>query len=350
MTRAWRALTRLRGAVAAEPPKGALQRLLVPLRMRLRAWLLRAVAAEPPKGALQRLLVPLPMRLRAWLPSALPFSKWRPKRPSTVAAGPPDYLRLVLSYLRRVLRAAAVAAAVVVIAVLALVVAYRWINPPISTLMLGQSIAGTAIERTWVPLERVSPHLIKAVVLSEDGGFCGHSGVDLRALQDAIAHDRGGSTITMQVVKNLFLWPSRSYVRKAIEIGLAFLVDSFWPKRRVLEIYLNIAEWGDGVFGAEAAAQLHFGKSAARLTPEEAALMAVALPSPIDRTPGLPSVGTHRLAGRLLLRMAASRADLTCVRRAPRPQSASQARSQTQAVPKPPAQKGEWNYLFPGID
>jgi monofunctional biosynthetic peptidoglycan transglycosylase len=222
--------------------------------------------------------------------------------------------------------------------------------------MLGQSIAGTSIERTWVPIDRVSPYLIRAVLLSEDGRFCAHSGVDLRALQDAIAHDRGGSTITMQVVKNLFLWPSRSYVRKFIEIALAYVVDALWPKRRILEIYLNIAEWGDGVFGAEAAARTHFAKSAARLTAEEAALLAVALPSPLERSPGLPSAGTNRLAARLTARMATSRVELACVRSGARPQASPQTWPQTRPGPKPvpkeekvPA-KGDWDYLFPSSD
>jgi monofunctional biosynthetic peptidoglycan transglycosylase len=235
-------------------------------------------------------------------------------------------------------------------------VAYRWINPPLSALMLGQSLAGIAIERTWVPIDRMSPQLIKAVVLSEDGRFCTHGGVDWRALQDAIAHDRGGSTITMQVVKNLFLWPSRSYVRKAIEIALAYLVEALWPKQRILEIYLNIAEWGDGVFGAEAAAQTSFGKPALQLTGEEAALMAVALPSPLERSPGEPNGMTSRLAGRLQLRMATARVDLDCIGSG----AWSQAKPAPKAVPKQkkeeemPASKGapngRWDHLFPSTD
>jgi monofunctional glycosyltransferase len=212
------------------------------------------------------------------------------------------------------LRFAAIATAGLVITVLAATVLYRWVNPPISTLMIGRSLAGTGIERTWVPLERISPHLMRAVILSEDGGFCRHRGVDWAAIEEAIESDRGGSTITMQVVKNLFLWPSRSYVRKAIEMGLAYLVETLWPKRRILEIYLNIAEWGDGVFGAEAAARAHFGKRAAQLTAEEAALLAAVLPNPIERTAGAPSFVTDRLASRLAERMRTSRADFSCVR------------------------------------
>ncbi len=224
-----------------------------------------------------------------------------------------------LPYVRLALQGIAALALGLVVLVLALVVLYRWVDPPVSTLMLGRRLAGMPIERRWVPLERVSPHLVKAVVLSEDGGFCLHRGVDWTALEEAMESARGGSTITMQVVKNLFLWPSRSYVRKAIEIALAYVVERVWPKRRILEIYLNIAEWGDGVFGAEAAAQLHFGKPAARLTAAEAALLAVALPNPTERDAGSPSPGMSRLATRLLVRMAASRASLACVRTGPRP-------------------------------
>lgn len=257
-------------------------------------------------------------------------------------------LRLTLpslrAYLSLVLQGAAIVAAGLVAIVLTLLVVYRWVNPPASTLMLGQRLSGTSIERTWVPLERISPYLIKAVILSEDGAFCRHRGVDWSAIRQAIESERGGSTITMQVVKNLFLWPSRSYVRKAIEIGLAYLADALWPKRRILEIYLNIAEWGDGVFGAEAAARTHFGKRAARLTAQEAALLAVTLPNPIERTAGAPSLMTSRLAGRLMVRMATSRGDLSCVR-TPRPEPKLAPR----AAPRP-APKLEWDHLFPAPD
>ena len=247
---------------------------------------------------------------------AAPAASWT----RLIESGPApsrDNVAELLPYVRLALRGAAALALGLVVIVLMLVVLYRWVDPPVSTLMLGQRLGGTPIERRWVPLDRISPHLIKAVILSEDGGFCRHRGVDWTALEEAIGSARGGSTITMQVVKNLFLWPSRSYLRKLIEIPLAYLVELIWPKRRILEIYLNIAEWGDGVFGAEAAARQHFLKSASRLTAEEAALLAVSLPNPIERTAGYPSAGTRRLAARLLVRMTASRASLACVR-APR--------------------------------
>jgi monofunctional biosynthetic peptidoglycan transglycosylase len=157
------------------------------------------------------------------------------------------------------------------------------------------------------------------VISSEDGHFCDHHGVDWGELKEAVesAGDgmaRGGSTISMQVVKNLFLWPSRSYVRKALEIPLAYAIEALWPKRRILEIYLNIAEWGPGIFGAEAAARYHFRKSALLLTPREAALLAVSLPNPFERQAGRPGPGTVRLADNLLLRMRAAQANASCVR------------------------------------
>ena len=193
--------------------------------------------------------------------------------------------------------------------VVGLVVAYRWVDPPMSTLMLGQSLGGTEIGQEWAPLEKISPNLQLAVVLSEDARFCTHHGVDWGELKDAITQSldgfgaRGGSTISMQTVKNLFLWPSKSYVRKAVEIPLAMGAEMAWPKARMLEIYLNIAEWGPGIFGAEAAARYHFGKSAANLDAREAALLAVSLPNPFDRQAGNPGPGTQRLADTLQSRM-----------------------------------------------
>lgn len=192
--------------------------------------------------------------------------------------------------------------------VVVLAIAYRWVNPPASTLMMSQRLAGTQISQVWVPIERISPNLLQAVILSEDGQFCRHRGVDWLAMKEAIEQSldgnaRGGSTISMQTVKNLFLWPSKSYVRKAIELPIAMGTEMVWPKQRMLELYLNIAEWGPGIFGAEAASRAYFGKSAQHLTAREASLLAVALPNPIERQAGAPSVGHQRLAERLQARM-----------------------------------------------
>ena len=225
-------------------------------------------------------------------------------------------------HLRLAARIALTLLAAIAILMLALLVLYRWIDPPASTLMLGQRLAGTSISQRWVALDRISPNLHHAVILSEDGHFCRHSGVDWGELKEAIesAGDgmaRGGSTISMQVVKNLFLWPSRSYLRKALEIPLAYAIEALWPKRRIFEIYLNIAEWRPGIFGAEAAARYHFRKSALLLTPREAALLAVSLPNPFERQAGRPGPGTVRLADNLLLRMRTAQANMACVRTGP---------------------------------
>jgi monofunctional glycosyltransferase len=204
--------------------------------------------------------------------------------------------------------------------VFGLVAAYRFVTPPVTATILGQRLSGLHITQRWVPIERISPNLILAVVTSEDSGFCRHRGIDWRELAEVVesARDgttaRGGSTIPMQTVKNLFLWSSKSYVRKALEIPITLAADPIWGKRRTLEIYLNIAEWGPGVFGAEAAAQYHFKKSAARLTELEAALLAAALPSPIARDSGDPGAQQQRLAQRLVERMRqAPAARLACV-------------------------------------
>ena len=139
-----------------------------------------------------------------------------------------------------------------------LIVAYRFINPPFSMLMAQQFLTGTAIHKQWVPIERISPNLTRAVIVAEDGRFCDHWGVDFIEAANAIrrasdGYPRGASTITMQVAKNLFLVNTKSYLRKMVEIPLTFAIELAWPKWRILEIYLNVVEWGPGVFGAEAA-------------------------------------------------------------------------------------------------
>jgi monofunctional biosynthetic peptidoglycan transglycosylase len=175
---------------------------------------------------------------------------------------------------------------------------------PVSTPMVWRWLTGAPVERRYMPLEAIAPALPRSVIAAEDGRFCSHFGVDLRELRDAIqdADDiteaRGGSTITQQVAKNLFLWGGRSFVRKAIELPLALWIDLVLPKRRIMEIYLNIAEWGpNGQFGAEAGAQHAFGKSARTLSAQQAALMAAILPNPVRRSARRPTPGVRRLAG-----------------------------------------------------
>lgn len=193
---------------------------------------------------------------------------------------------------------------------------------PVSTSMLWRRLSGARVERQYVPITRISPYLSLAVIVAEDGRFCSHHGVDLAELREAFAEAddidemRGGSTITQQVAKNLFLWQGRSYVRKALEFPLALWIDLILSKRRVLEIYLNIAEWGpNGEFGAEAGARRAFGKSAQDLSRYEGALLAATLPNPTIRNARRPGPGLQRLAGLYVARAAKSPAAAACLRR-----------------------------------
>jgi monofunctional glycosyltransferase len=176
---------------------------------------------------------------------------------------------------------------------------------PVSTLMLARTIEGKSYQRVYTPLRSIAPTALAAVIASEDAGFCDNDGVDWGALREVLSGagehgpSRGASTLTMQTAKNLFLWPGRSTIRKGIEIGMALVLSEVWSKARTLEIYLNIAEWGDGLFGIEAAAERYFHKSAGQLNPHEAALLATALPNPFLRNPARPSPLQRRLAGSL---------------------------------------------------
>ena len=213
--------------------------------------------------------------------------------------------------------------AAVVLAVLPLVLTILYIPSfvhPISTLMLKDLVTFQGYDRRWVPLEDVAPSLVHAVIMSEDGQFCSHHGIDLGELKsvidDAIAGEatRGASTITMQSVKNLYLW-SRPFetARKVVELPLAVYYDFVMPKRRIMEIYLNIAQWGPNIYGIEAAAQHHFGRSAKNLTRRQAALLAVTLPNPITRNPAKPGPGLRRLASLIERRAAAAGGYVDCL-------------------------------------
>ncbi len=215
----------------------------------------------------------------------------------------------------------------VVFAVLALLLLPYLIVPlyavgrPVSTVMLWRQLTGQRVQRTYVPLPRISPALALAVIVAEDGRFCTHHGVDFAEIRDAIADAddlgdaRGGSTITQQVAKNLFLWPGRSWLRKALEFPLALWIDLVLPKRRILEIYLNIAEWGpNGEFGVEAGSQYAFGKSARDLSHYQAAMLAAVLPNPAARNAHKPGPGLRRLAGLYVGRSAHAGGAAACIR------------------------------------
>jgi monofunctional glycosyltransferase len=204
--------------------------------------------------------------------------------------------------LRRLTIRLVIVAAVFVLLPYVIAPFYRLIDP-VSMPMLWRYATGARVERVWVSLPRVAPALPLAVIVAEDGSFCRNHGIDLAAMREAmeaedIGEARGASTITQQTAKNLFLWSGRSFVRKALEIPLALWINLTLPKRRILEIYLNIAEWGpNGEFGAEAGARWAFGKSAHDLNPREAAELAAILPNPIRRSARTPSVLVRRLAG-----------------------------------------------------
>jgi len=201
-----------------------------------------------------------------------------------------------------------------------LVALYAFVDP-VSTLMLARTIEGKGYERIPIRLEAVAPAAVAAVIASEDATFCDNDGVDWDALGEVLrgAHGgepkRGASTITMQTAKNLFLWPGRSVARKGIEIGMALVLDKAWSKRRVMENYLNVAEWGEGLFGIEAAARRYFHKPASRLDLSEAALLATALPNPARRNPAKPRLFQRRLAEAAMARAASSADRLWCLRR-----------------------------------
>ena len=219
-----------------------------------------------------------------------PTAPWRRAEavtvPATSRAGRPRR-----SWAWRWTRRIVSAVALLLIALVAQIVAYRFAMPAWTPTMAVRSFLGEPVAQRWVPLRRVSPLLVRAVIVSEDARFCSHNGIDLGELKAAIedarsgAAPRGASTITMQVVKNVFLWPDRSYLRKALELPLAVAVDFVWPKRRILEVYLNIAEWGPGIYGIDAGARDAFAKPPLTLTAREAARLAVVLPNPLDRDP-----------------------------------------------------------------
>jgi monofunctional biosynthetic peptidoglycan transglycosylase len=193
------------------------------------------------------------------------------------------------------------------LAMLGPVACLRVVDPPTSAFMLRDGIprlfSGKGwVDYDWVDWEEIAPPMRLAVVAAEDQNFPSHDGFDFEAIQKALAHNqesdrtRGASTISQQVAKNLFLWPGRSWLRKGLEVGFTVALEALWPKRRILEVYLNVAELGDGVYGVEAAARRHFGRSAARLSPRQAAQLAAVLPSPRKMNAARPGPHAARRA------------------------------------------------------
>jgi monofunctional biosynthetic peptidoglycan transglycosylase len=190
-----------------------------------------------------------------------------------------------------------------------LILIYRFVPPPLTPLMLIRWAQGSPIRQRYVPLDRISPALIRAVVASEDEKFCFHHGFDwdaeAAAWKDwhAGREPKGASTITMQTAKNLFLWPGRSVLRKGIEAYLTVWIELLWSKQHIIETYLNVIEWGDGIYGAEAAAEAHFHKPAAALSAREAALFAAVLPNPRRWSPEVPTAYIDERAATIRARM-----------------------------------------------
>jgi monofunctional biosynthetic peptidoglycan transglycosylase len=186
---------------------------------------------------------------------------------------------------------------------------YRFVAPPVTPLMLIRAAAGAPMERDWVPFARIAPALPRAVIAAEDARFCGHHGFDWveidKAYQDWREGEklRGASTISQQLARNLLLWPGGGYLRKGAEAYVTVLVEALLSKERILELYLNLVEWGPGVYGAEAAARAHFGRHAAQLSPREAALLAAVLPDPRQWRPEHPTPYLEERAATILARM-----------------------------------------------
>lgn len=198
---------------------------------------------------------------------------------------------------------------------LASVVVPRFLPPPTTFLMMSRTLEGEGLSYRWRSLNDISPRLVEAAIASEDSTFCAHRGFDMKAIRKALQANerggriRGGSTISQQTAKNVYLWSGRDWVRKGLEAGYTVLIETVWGKRRIMEVYLNVAEWGPGVYGAEAASRHWFDKSAADLTPREAARLAAILPSPRRYNAGSPGPYVRRRAARVQAAMGTVRND-----------------------------------------
>lgn len=214
------------------------------------------------------------------------------------------------SFFTRVLVVAAKAVAAFVLFSVLWVVAYRFVPVPLTWPMARDAVSGRHVEREWTGLSRIAPAVPRAAIGAEDARFCEHNGFDFVAMEAAAVRNavvkatgrgklRGGSTISQQTAKNAFLWPGRSYVRKGLEAWFTVLIEAIWGKPRIMEVYLNIAEMGAGIYGVEAAAQHYFKTSAARLTPAQASRIAAILPQPIKRNAAAPGRFVKRYARRI---------------------------------------------------
>lgn len=192
-----------------------------------------------------------------------------------------------------------------------MVIVFRFVPIPITPYQIINLVSGEGLSKDWVSFDEVSPYFYRAVIAAEDARFYSHHGIDWRAVKDAQRHNelypkkrrRGASTITMQTAKNTFLWHGRTYVRKGLEMYFSYLIEFFWGKKRILEVYGNVVEFGEGMYGVEAASQKYYGKSAKNLTKRQAALLAAILPNPKRWNPAKPTAYLNRRADNIQARM-----------------------------------------------
>lgn len=186
--------------------------------------------------------------------------------------------------------------------ILLMVVAHRAVNPPHTLYMKQEAARLGGIDHQWIPIDEIAPVMARSVVAAEDANFCNHWGFDMMAIRAAIEEGsgRGASTLSQQVVKNVYLWHGRSWARKALEAAITPMVELIWPKRRIIEVYLNVAEFDEGVFGVDAAAHHYFGVAPKDLTPTQAARLAMVLPNPKGRSASKPTANQRKRSARIL--------------------------------------------------
>jgi monofunctional glycosyltransferase len=222
------------------------------------------------------------------------------------------------------------------------VAAYRFINPPFTFTMAGDMLGGRSVTKSWMPIERIDRDMVRAVIAGEDSKFCSHSGFDTQAIEEAMRVNakggsviRGGSTISQQTSKNVFLWQGGGYFRKGLEAWFTLLIENIWGKRRIMEVYLNVAETGIGTYGVNAAAQRYFGKGASGLTRSEAARIAAIFPLPKRRDAVAPTGFTRRYGNMIVARIGVVQRDGldSCVYEGALP-SGAEDRSEPKSAPK----------------
>ena len=241
-----------------------------------------------------------------------------PRAEDRIARRQPPRRRRRVGLWRRVRRAVLIALLAAIAVPVVLAVLYRAVPPPLTPLMVIRLFEGEGIRKQWTPLSRISPHLVKSVIGLEDSRFCIHGGIDWDSVSDAVSEHlhgaplRGASTISMQTAKNLFLWPEQHFLRKAIEAPMTYMIEAVLGKRRIIEIYLNIVEWGPGIYGAEAAAEAYFKRPASALTPWQAGLLASILPSPRKWSPTDPTDYIQNRARTAMARAQILSGQVTC--------------------------------------